>query len=301
MDSTSTNLFSIKWDETKLTTETIKWTLGANGTMKHEIVSPIRTKFELGHIVAHCLTVMHKIDACVGNHPANRFALYMNVFPRTLSLPHVVTWDTVLLDHPLAVQDVASFHQDIRQFIAVPTTDDVCLELLDYLHSIAMPPKRDVQKYFSCLCDNMWMKQDQNASRSVCNTACVDLFRFSRVQQKSANHSQKVNDMKQHIRNRTCSFCQSDQAVTRFFKKTKGYGRKIKVDAKLRSKKSKDEIKNSESLSEDTKGSIHPNSSKGANVMLTPPTRTRTRSAKASQKTTKLMARPHLLARMMYL
>jgi hypothetical protein len=90
-----------------------------SSTMRHEIVSPILIKFELGHVVAHCLTVMHKIDAHVGNHPANRFASYMNVFPRTLSLPHVATWDTVLLDHPLAVQDVASFQQAIRQFIAV--------------------------------------------------------------------------------------------------------------------------------------------------------------------------------------
>jgi hypothetical protein len=51
----------------------------------------------------------------VGNHPANHFALYMNVFPRTLLLPHVTTWDTVLLDHPLAVQDLASFQPDIAQ------------------------------------------------------------------------------------------------------------------------------------------------------------------------------------------
>jgi hypothetical protein len=36
---------------------------------------------------------------------------------------------------------------------------------------------------------------------------------------------------------------------------------KSKVDAKLRSKKSKDQIKNSERLPEDTKASIHPNSS----------------------------------------
>jgi hypothetical protein len=113
MDTTSTDPFSIEWDKTKIATETIKWTLGANGATKHEIVSPILTKFELGHIVAHCLTVMHKIDACVSNHPANRFALYMNVFPHTLLLPHVTTWDTVLVDHPLAAQDVASFHRAI--------------------------------------------------------------------------------------------------------------------------------------------------------------------------------------------
>jgi hypothetical protein len=102
MDSSPNNPFSIEWDETKVATETIKWTLGANSTMKHKIVSPILSKFELASIVAHCLTVMHKIDACIGNNAANCFVLYMNVFPCTLLLTHVATLDTVLVDHPLA-------------------------------------------------------------------------------------------------------------------------------------------------------------------------------------------------------
>jgi hypothetical protein len=82
VDAYLNNLFSVKYDKTKIATETIKWTLGATGTTKHEIVLPILTKFELGNIVPHSLTVMHKIG--IGNHPANRFALYMNGFPRTL-------------------------------------------------------------------------------------------------------------------------------------------------------------------------------------------------------------------------
>jgi hypothetical protein len=81
MDAYPNDLFSVESDKTKIATETIKWTLGATGTTKHEIVSPILTKFELGNIVADCLTVMHKIDACVGNHPADHFASYMDVFP----------------------------------------------------------------------------------------------------------------------------------------------------------------------------------------------------------------------------
>jgi hypothetical protein len=102
MDNTLTDLFSVEHDKTKVETETLKWALGANGAMKHEIVSPRLTKFELGHIVAHCLTVMHKIDARIGNNAANRFALYVNVFPHILSLAHVAMWDTVLVDHPLS-------------------------------------------------------------------------------------------------------------------------------------------------------------------------------------------------------
>jgi hypothetical protein len=124
MDSSPNNPFSVEWDETKATTETIKWTLGVNGTMKHEIVSPILSKFELGNIVAHCLTVMQKRDAFVGNNEANRFALYMNIFPHALLLPHLATWDTVLVDHPLAVQDMASFQQAIWHFISMHATDE---------------------------------------------------------------------------------------------------------------------------------------------------------------------------------
>jgi hypothetical protein len=138
------------------------------------------------------------------NNAANRFALYMNVFPCTLSLPHVATWDTVLVDHPLAVQDVASFQQAIWHFIAVHATD----ELLDYIHSVAKPRKMDIQTYYSCLCElnhqvdwlpgadlpltedqlhqafldgmhTIWKEQCVNASRrSICNTACADLLRF---------------------------------------------------------------------------------------------------------------------------
>jgi predicted amidophosphoribosyltransferase len=72
------------------------------------------------------------------------------------------------------------------------------------------------------------------------------------MQQKSADRSQKANNMKQHIKNQTRGFRQSDQAVTRFSKKTKVYNRTIKVNAMHQSKKSKDEIKNLGCLPEDT-------------------------------------------------
>jgi hypothetical protein len=137
MDAYLNDPFSVEYDETKIATETIKWTLGATGAMKHEIVLPILTKFELRNIVVHCLTVMHKLDAHAGNHPANPFTLYMDVYPLTLLLPHVAMWDTVLVDHPLATQDKAGFQQAIRHFIAVHTTDEDCHELLDYICSVA--------------------------------------------------------------------------------------------------------------------------------------------------------------------
>jgi hypothetical protein len=54
MDSSPNNPFSVEWDETKATTETIKWTLGVNGTTKHEIISPILSSLNL---VISCLIV----------------------------------------------------------------------------------------------------------------------------------------------------------------------------------------------------------------------------------------------------
>jgi hypothetical protein len=210
----------------------------ANGATKHEIVSPILTKFELGHILAHCLTVMHKIDARVGNHPANRFTLYMNVFPRTLSLPHVATWDTVLVDHPLAAQNVASFHGAIRHFIAAHATDEDHHELLEYICSATKPRKMDVQTYFSCLWElnshvnwlpgndlpltedqlhqafldgmpTIWRERSENAGRSVRNTTCAEL-------QKAADCSQKANKMKEQSENRTRGSRNNDHNSLRF-------------------------------------------------------------------------------------
>jgi hypothetical protein len=217
MDDTLTDPFSVKYNKTKVTTETLKWALGANGATKHEIVSPILTKFELGHIVSHCLTVARSMP--VGNNAANHFALYMNVFPCTLPLSHVATWDTVLVDHPLVAQDVASFQQAIKHFVAVHATSEDWHELLVYIRSIAKPRKIDVQTYYSRLrelnnqvnwlpgtdlplnedqlnqafFDGMpitWKEHFENAGRSVCTIACVDLLRFFQMQEKSSNCNQ---------------------------------------------------------------------------------------------------------------
>jgi hypothetical protein len=58
LDAAPTDPFSVEYDETKVT---LQWALGANGATKHEIVSPILPKLELGNVVVHCPTVMHKI------------------------------------------------------------------------------------------------------------------------------------------------------------------------------------------------------------------------------------------------
>jgi hypothetical protein len=257
---------------------------------KHEIVSPTLTKFELGHIVAHCLTVMHKIDACVGNNPVNRFASYMNVFPRTLSLPHVATWDTVLVDHPLAAQDVASFQGAIRQFIAIHATDEDRHELLEYIRNSTKPRRMDVQTYDSRLrelnshvnwlpgkdlpltedqlnqafFDGMptaWKESFQNASRSVRNIARADLIRFFRMQQKAAINSQKANQTKQLSKTRTRLSRNNNRNDLQVGKKSRPYKGAVKVDAKHQSFKSKEEGKKSGQIPDHAKCLIHPGSS----------------------------------------
>jgi hypothetical protein len=229
----------MEYDETKIATETIKWTPGVKGAAKNEIVSPILTKFGLGNIVVHCLTVMHKIDAHIGNHRL----VYGCISPYLL-LPHVVMRDTILIDHPLATQDKASFQQANRHFIAVHTTDEDCHELLGYIHSVAKPRKMDVQTYYICLCelnrqvdwlpgnnlpliedqlhqacfDSMptpWKEQYENAGHSMRTTPQAKLLRFFRMQQKAANCSQWANELKQHHVSRTHGHCHSDCAVTR--------------------------------------------------------------------------------------
>jgi hypothetical protein len=69
----------------------------------------------------------------------------------TLLLPHVATWDTVHVDHPLVAQDEASFQQAIQHFIAMHATDKDCHELLDYICSVAKPCKMEVQMHYSHL------------------------------------------------------------------------------------------------------------------------------------------------------
>jgi hypothetical protein len=97
-----------------------------------------------------------------------------------LLLPQVTTRDTVLLDHPLVAQDVASFQQAIWQFIAVHSTDDIRLELMDYPCSVAMPPKRDDQKY---QCTAVYVYVNVTTQWNTKNVH-ADLLRYFCMQQK---------------------------------------------------------------------------------------------------------------------
>jgi hypothetical protein len=193
MDAYPNNPFSVKYAETKIATETIKWTLGATGTMKHEIVSPILTKFELGNIVAHCLTVMHKtaiiqqiVLPCIWMYFPNPVA---STFCDVGYCPNRPSFG-----YPGRSWLPAS----IRHFIAVHPIDEDCYELLDYIRSVAKPRKMDVlnrqvdwmpgnnlpltedqlhQAFFDNM-PTMWKEQFENAVRPVHNIAHADLLGF---------------------------------------------------------------------------------------------------------------------------
>jgi hypothetical protein len=216
---------------------------------------------------------MHKIDAHVGNHPVERFASYMDVFPHTLSLPHVATWDTILIDHPLATQDEAGFQPAMRHFIAMHTTDEDCHELLDYIRSVAKPCKMDVQTYYirlhelNCQVDwlpgndfpltedqlhqaffdgmpTAWKERYKNTGRCVHTTPQAKLHRFFQMQQKAADCSQRANKVSR-----------TPATVTAL---SLELSKNLKAEAKVRVQKSKELKKSSRHISDDTKVSYSP-------------------------------------------
>jgi hypothetical protein len=104
---------------------------------------------------------------------------------------------------------------------------------VDWLPSTDLPLTEDQlhQAFFDGM-PTIWKEQYDNASRSVHNTLHTDLLRFFHMQQKADDCIQQGNELKQQQDIRTCSFCNSDCAVTRFLKKTKHYKSEIKDNAK---------------------------------------------------------------------
>jgi hypothetical protein len=97
-----------------------------------------------------------------------------------------------------------------------------------------------------------WKECFKNASRSVHNIAHADLLWFFRMQQKASDRNQQANKLKQQRESRSSSICNSDCSVTRLHKKMKYYKSEIKSDAKHRIKRSKDGVKTSGRISDDT-------------------------------------------------
>jgi hypothetical protein len=145
MEFTSSDNFPLEWDTTSDYSDVIKWTRGHD---KQEIYSQTLNKFEIGHIVAHCLTVIHKIDKQVGINDEKRFLSYKEVLPRTLSISLLATWDQVAIDFPLESEDVVGFQTLLRHFFAVHCTDDDQHELLDSIRTARMPCTMKTQVFF---------------------------------------------------------------------------------------------------------------------------------------------------------
>jgi hypothetical protein len=94
--STGTGSFPLLWDETACKQELIKWTTGKD---KHEILVSIFTKVDIPEIVAHVLSVMHKVNLQVGDEE-DCYSSYVVVLPRTLSNPLLAVWNHVNKKHP---------------------------------------------------------------------------------------------------------------------------------------------------------------------------------------------------------
>jgi hypothetical protein len=111
--------FPLLWDETARKQELIKW---STGTDKHEISMSILTKVDVPDIVAHVLSVMHKINLQVEDEQ-DRYSSYVLVLPRTLSIPLLAAWNHVNKKHPKVAATVQGFEKMIKYFIKAHATD----------------------------------------------------------------------------------------------------------------------------------------------------------------------------------
>jgi hypothetical protein len=81
---------------------------------------------ELDAIVTHSLSVLNKINMQVGglsSVPDAKFKSYQIVWPYTLSLPLLASWDQVVAEFPLNSQDVASVLEQLRKLIEAHASD----------------------------------------------------------------------------------------------------------------------------------------------------------------------------------
>jgi hypothetical protein len=130
----------------------ISWTLAAS--VFQEVYVPILAKYEFNDILAHCVIVMSRVDAQVST-PAEHYLLYRTVFPRTLSIPLLATWDNIVAEHPLGAGqfNVLGFHSQVCLFIKAHVTNDDRRELVNLIHHAPKPQTMGVGPYFYHLSD----------------------------------------------------------------------------------------------------------------------------------------------------
>jgi hypothetical protein len=216
--------FPLELDPTAVCYETLNWTLPLG---KLEVYVPLLAKYDWHDIVSHCVTAMFHIEAKVTT-PAERYLLYQDVFPRTLSIPLRATWDNIVAEHPLkaGTRNVQGFQGLICLFIKAHATDDDRCELVDYLRHAPKPRTMGVCPYYYRLRDlnkqvpwlpgtkaklttiqldqafhdgmpHAWQDRYANAGHSIATDNHADILHFFCKQQATVNRSVKANIVKQ--------------------------------------------------------------------------------------------------------
>ena len=276
--------FPMEWETPDNHPESIKWSLGR---AKHEIYHHTLARFELGHIVTHCLSVLHKVDKEVGDDDDDRFTSYKIVFPRTLSIPLLATWDQLCVDFPLLDEKPESFRSLIKHFIEAHATDDDRHELLDSIRHAHKPRFMKTQAFYYRLRElneqveylpgeedklnldqldqafhdgmpSVWRERYTNAGRSVRTDEHSALLKFFRDQQHASDRAavrnartQKDSSKKKASSSNSASFKSKDKLPVK----------KTKWDSKHKSKNpSTKDKKGPGRISDDTPCPIHPGS-----------------------------------------
>jgi hypothetical protein len=142
--------FKIEWTPATKTTETLWWTIQRS---KFEIHVIMLDQVELSDIVPHCLGVLHKIDGQVRlDDDDQRVTSYLQVLPRTMSMPLQAYWKQVLMDydetHEDTITTIDDFNAALRAFFAGHATEDDRHDLLESLRSASKPKTMKVQTFF---------------------------------------------------------------------------------------------------------------------------------------------------------
>ena len=136
----------------------VKW---QQNNSKYEIYSTTLEDMDVDKVVQHCLDVKGKIRKEVSNN--NHLGPgYFKAFPRTLSVPLMAVWDTVIADIAarLAVAHVPenenNFDIALREFVASNATTQDRHELIQQIRSPTKPRDLGVQQFYyrliECCC-----------------------------------------------------------------------------------------------------------------------------------------------------
>jgi hypothetical protein len=107
----------------------------------------VLAKFELGYIVSHCISVMHKVDTHIGNNDTPHFQLYLCLFPHTLSIYSCLhgIQSTLTIQCPSRTWQASK--PMTHHFIEAHAPDDDCHKLLALICAAHKPCIMSVQLF----------------------------------------------------------------------------------------------------------------------------------------------------------